>query len=971
MVKRLWILGLILIWIIPASALGQGSVTGRVTDIATGRGLPGANVYFEGTPYGAATDLDGGYAIYKVPAGEYTLVVEFIGYRKVSEPITVQEGQTLRKDIQLQGGALELSALEVMASRATRETPVAYSDIPKAKIEMRLASRDIPMVLNTTPSVYATQQGGGAGDARVNVRGFNQRNVAIMINGVPVNDMENGWVYWSNWDGVADATSSIQMQRGLSAVNLAAPSIGGTMNIITDPTARKAGGLIKQEVGSGAFLKTTVNFNTGMVGDKFAASGTIVRKTADGVIDKTWTDAWAYYLGLSYQANKNNRFEFFALGAPQRHGQMRYAQNIAAYDHEYAKDVFDESVVNLDADANGEADVFETFKEAGRTYNENWNTVSPTYKGKQYFYMYGDRTEDRYSPDFLNESENYYHKPQVNLNWYLTMSEKTHLSSIFYYSGGSGGGTGTYGDMIWDYSGPSRKVDFDATIAMNQGNETRKGAPKPTGESVGFLRNSINRQWTIGAISKLNHELNEKTKVQLGIDWRTAEIEHAREVRDLLGGDYAVNGVLNYYTGFYENKNTPEFDPSFKNEFDWVYTTASDGSDSLDYAATYANAKNKNLGDIIDYHNTNTVDWLGVFAQSEYKANRFSLYGMLGYSMVKYGLVDHFKKAEYHDLDYVTATDDGELSIESDWITAVQFKTGGLYKVNTDLDAFLNFGYVEKVPILDNIIDDVEIALAPDPTNEKFISTEIGLNYRAMNGKLAAKLNLYNTMWKDRNMVKPVTSGQGSSGDTDIIFLTGLNQTHNGVELELAYQPVRLMRFDFAYSYGSWLYTDDVIGTYKDVENNTTTEYKYSIKDLRVGDMPQTIYSLTASVYPVRGLVLSATYNYYDRYWAEWDPQSRVFTSEADADREQSWQVPSYGKLNFHSSYVLPFKAKSVTFKVFFHVFNVTDALYVQDAVDNSQYNAFTGDGKNHKADDAEVYIGAPRTFNSGLQINF
>lgn len=88
-------------------------------------------------------------------------------------------------------------------------------------MEVRLGSRDIPLVLNTTPSVYSTQQGGGAGDARINVRGFNQRNVAIMINGVPVNDMENGWVYWSNWDGVGDATASIQVQRGLSAVNLA------------------------------------------------------------------------------------------------------------------------------------------------------------------------------------------------------------------------------------------------------------------------------------------------------------------------------------------------------------------------------------------------------------------------------------------------------------------------------------------------------------------------------------------------------------------------------------------------------------------------------------------------------------------------------------------------------------------------------------------------------------------------------
>ena len=139
------------------------------------------------------------------------------------------------------------------------------------------------MVLNVTPSVYASAQGGGAGDARINVRGFSQRNTAIMVNGVPVNDMENGWVYWSNWDGVGDAATSIQLQRGLSAVNLATPSIGGTVNIITDPTAMTRGGSYKQELGTGGFLKETLVFNTGQFADKFGLTGAIVRKTSDGL----------------------------------------------------------------------------------------------------------------------------------------------------------------------------------------------------------------------------------------------------------------------------------------------------------------------------------------------------------------------------------------------------------------------------------------------------------------------------------------------------------------------------------------------------------------------------------------------------------------------------------------------------------------------------------------------------------------
>ena len=92
--------------------------------------------------------------------------------------------------------AIEMSELEVLASRASEKTAVAYTDISKDEISLRLGSQDIPLAMNLVPSVYATNQGGGAGDARINVRGFNQRNVAIMINGIPVNDMENGWVFW-------------------------------------------------------------------------------------------------------------------------------------------------------------------------------------------------------------------------------------------------------------------------------------------------------------------------------------------------------------------------------------------------------------------------------------------------------------------------------------------------------------------------------------------------------------------------------------------------------------------------------------------------------------------------------------------------------------------------------------------------------------------------------------------------------
>ena len=176
-------LGSFLILSISSILFAQMTVSGTVTDAATGEALAGANVVVVGAEMGAAADASGAFTISNVPNGA-TLTVSMIGYANAS--MTAASNVNFR----LQGLALQMSELEVLASRADEKTPVAYTNVTKADMEFRLGSQDIPMALNTTPSVYATGQGGGAGDARINVRGFNQRNVAVMINGVPQNDIK-------------------------------------------------------------------------------------------------------------------------------------------------------------------------------------------------------------------------------------------------------------------------------------------------------------------------------------------------------------------------------------------------------------------------------------------------------------------------------------------------------------------------------------------------------------------------------------------------------------------------------------------------------------------------------------------------------------------------------------------------------------------------------------------------------------
>ena len=906
----------LIVSIMMMTGLFAQSIVGTVID-SDSKPLEGANIVVVGTELGGVSDKDGAFKI-DVPSGTYDVTASFIGYSSVTNSVVVEDIVSSVNFI-LEFSYLGLSDVEVLASRASETTPVAYTTVDKEEMAMRLGSQDIPMALNTTPSVYATQQGGGAGDARINVRGFNQRNVAVMINGVPQNDMENGWVYWSNWDGVADAAQSIQMQRGLSAVNLATPSIGGTMNIITDPASFEKGGKFKQEAGDGGFLKTTINYNTGLIGDKLALSGTVVRKTGDGIIDGTWTDAWAYYFGSSYQMDENNRFELYAIGAPQRHGQNLYKQNIATYSQELAG-----SIDGYDVLAFQEGEKFET--EAGRFYNQNWAPVDPSYKGQQYFYMYGARTTNRFNPNFLNERENFFHKPLVNLNHFMTINDKTRLSSVLYWSGGSGGGTGTYGSVsrtpavegnAWYRSSPWM-WDWNAEIEQNRTNidadysETEK-------RSTGILRNSINRQNTYGLISKLNYDVSEEFEVQFGLDWRTAGIEHAREVRDLLGGDYYVD---------FADDNAPD-------------------------------GKVVRLGDEIAYFNSTTVDWIGGFVQGNYETEKMNLYGMGGLSSIKYSYQDHF-------------TVENEV-IKADAISTFQVKGGGLYRLNDGLSVFGNAGYVEKPPIMDNVIY-YDGTVATDPANEKFISTEAGLNYSGR--KAAVKVSAYNTDWLDRNLVKSVETGQGSSGDTDLIFLKGVNQKHQGLEIETKLMPHEMVEIDLVASFGKWKFDGDADGTYQEQEYNDenqvigvqTTDYLYALDGLFVGDMPQTSYIFGLTLKPIKGMRLQALYKTYDKNYSDWSPAAREVDSDGVADRAQVWEAPGYSKLDLHASYDLP-SVGGLDLTLNAHIFNALDEVFVQDAVDNSKYNGY-GD-KIHLPHNAEVFLGTPRYANIGLTVNF
>ncbi len=468
-----------------AAVFAQTKLSGKVVD-ESNQPLPGASVVVQGTSTGTSTDFDGNFS-FEVSNSNGTIVVSFVGYKSKTVSFS---GTKNFGSVSLAPSSETLDEIVITATSFAidRKTPVAVSTVKADVIENKLGSQEFPEILKSTPGVYATKSGGGFGDGRLNLRGFNSENVAVMINGVPVNDMENGRVYWSNWAGLADVTSAMQVQRGLGASKLAVPSIGGTVNILSKTTDVVKGGSVFTAVGNDGYQKYGATVSTGLLDNGFAATVSASKTKGDGYVDGTQFEGYNYFVNISKQINANHKIALSSFGAPQRHGQRQNRSLISTYRN----------------------------AESGNKFNPDWGIKNG---------------------EVLHIEDNFYHKSQTSLNHYWTINDKTNLSTALYASWGTGGGGGTAGsnrDLFNVRLGAGdQPVDIDNIVNINRAN----GALG----SEAFLRASRNDHSWFGMLSTFKTELNDNLSLIAGVDIRDYTGKHFREVTDLLGGDFVAD----------------------------------------------------------------------------------------------------------------------------------------------------------------------------------------------------------------------------------------------------------------------------------------------------------------------------------------------------------------------------------------------------------------------------------------------
>jgi hypothetical protein len=520
------------------------------------------------------------------------------------------------------------------------------------------------------------------------------------------------------------------------------------------------------------------------------------------------------------------------------------------------------------------------------------------------------------------ERENFYHKPQFNLNWFWNVSDKSLLSTIAYVSIGRGGGTGTFRSSSGGFSVraiPEGKYEGDLNrftgaldwqAAYDRNSTTLAGDADPDLVAAGkvganerkagrILRNSVNQHNWYGLLSNFDHRFSKQLKMTLGIDLRYYKGEHWREVRNLVGGDYVLDD-----------------------------DDESDGNDDDEV---------NRLGDKIDYHNDGITRWYGGFIQLEGKKGNLTLVGTGSLSQTGYQRKDYF-------IDPASHTERFGFGTESDWqnFTGGRAMVGANYNINGEWNLYGNTGFISKAPIFDAVFD-FSHQLYEQTFNEKTYAVEVGTGYRTTHSN--TNVNFYYTYWNDRSWSQRISTGT----ETTYFLLSGIDARHYGVELEYFYKPIRWLDFRLMGSIGDWTWLNDV-------------ETTFAPED---ADAAQKTLSIGATVRPLTGLYVNGTFTTFGDHFAQFDPADRTDAT----DRAQPWRLPNYSLVDLHAGYLLPFDiAGRVQFELFAHVFNLFNEKYITDAVDN---DSFIGRPTvtSHTAESATIHYGLERRINLGFNI--
>lgn len=897
-----------------ASQVSFAQITGKVIDAETKGPLPGATIILKDSQTGTISGFDGSFRIQGVTEGQ-TLQISFIGFE--TQEMTAKNGMVVslvpRANVL---GEIVITSNVIDVARE-RETPVAITTISPIEITNKVGNMEFPEIMNRTPGVYATKQGGGYGDSRLSLRGFDQSNTSFLINGQPVNDMENGWVYWSNWQGLTDVASGIQIQRGLGASRLAVPSVGGTVSIFTKAAEVEQGGTFTQGIGNDGYVKTGLSYNTGKNEKGWAFSGLLSRWSGNGYVNGTQGEGWTYFGAVGYSPEGSSHdFNLSIIGAGQWHHQRSSWVSIRDY-------------INF-----GESGV-----------DRRWNTDAGELGGEEF-----------------NMRRNFYNKPLATFNWDWEISENVKLATSLYGSAGRGGGTGPRGNNFRNADIDLYPFRIDLTEHLN--NRGRGAASRNADGSINFDNVlAVNRNTTNGYDGSISAYSGMGMKIGSN-GFRNDNVNRAVLVRrasmnshnwvggistlDISKGNfrYSVGIDLRNYTGFHYRVLNNLMG------LDGYYSTGdqTDGGKILTSGDLVSASPFKGTGlnsDKIDYYNIGYVKWQGLNGLVEYN-NETTFTAVLQAGISNQG----FQREDFFDQPQNMLSD--QVNLAGGYV-----KGGANFNFDARSNVFFNAGFISRQPLFDAVFPNFANNTNPNLQNEIITSFELGYGYVTNSFKL--NVNAYTTNWGNRFVTRgvPLTGGVTGTAQFDDVDVN-----HMGVEVEAEYRYNNNLKFRGMLSAGDWRYTQDFDAQVFDDQNQPVGTATLYVKDSKVGDAAQFTTFFEAD-YRVGKFNFDLGYRFVDGLYADYSIDNTDFLQP---DNQGALKLPSYGLVDLGATVRFDMLGNTSSFRM--NVNNLFNTVYIAESETNIHATE-TSETWNGVDVTNSVWYGFGTTWNATLRINF
>uniref|UniRef100_UPI0032DEEB30 TonB-dependent receptor n=1 Tax=Mucilaginibacter sp. Bleaf8 TaxID=2834430 RepID=UPI0032DEEB30 len=292
--------------LLPFVAAAQFSVSGKVIDQQTGQPLPGATLVLKSLQLAPSTVTNGtgNYQFSNIKAGSYVLTVSYIGYQTAQKAFNLNGNLTV--NLQIANATTQVEEVTVSATRASANSPTAFTNLRRKDIQKNNLGQDLPFLLNQTPSVVTTSDAGaGVGYTGIRIRGSDGTRTNVTINGIPYNDAESQGSFYVNLPDFASSVDNIQIQRGVGTSTNGAGAFGASINIQTTTRRDSAYAELNNAAGSYGTVKNTVQLGTGLLGGKFTFDGRLSRISSDGYIDMASSNLQSYFLSGAYYGKTN------------------------------------------------------------------------------------------------------------------------------------------------------------------------------------------------------------------------------------------------------------------------------------------------------------------------------------------------------------------------------------------------------------------------------------------------------------------------------------------------------------------------------------------------------------------------------------------------------------------------------------------------------------------------------------------